>query len=179
MGSQKTNFESARIDFRKNPLPGARCVNVWMMHRLYDQEETMINRVYTLQITTALVRLVKPSWLYIYIHIYIYMYIYVNILIWSRSYNLESNKHDITYYLQTQVLKHFKAHSSTWYVHSPWPIVPYPCGVSTKIHPLKVPACTQNDRGFRSVRFKANTTLSLNMSLDTWSYQHIRRIKQV
>ena len=59
-GIAKKN-ESARVDFRKNPLPGARCVNVWMMHRLYDQEETMINHVYTLQITTALVRLVKPS----------------------------------------------------------------------------------------------------------------------
>ena len=60
-GIAKKNFESARIDFRKKPLPGARCVNVWMMHRLYNHEETMINHVYTLQITTALVRLVKPS----------------------------------------------------------------------------------------------------------------------
>ena len=147
MGSQK-NFESARIDFRKNPLPGARCVNVWMMHRLYNQEGNhdkpcihTTDHYSTSKISKAQLTV------YLYTYIYIYMYIYVNILIWSRSYNLESNKHDITYYLQTQVLKHFKAHSSTWYVHSPWPIVPYPCGVSTKIHPVKVPAYTQNDTG--------------------------------
>ena len=48
-GIAKKINESPRVDFRKNFLPGARCVNVGMMHRLYNQEETMINHVYTLQ----------------------------------------------------------------------------------------------------------------------------------
>ena len=60
-GIAKKTLKAPGLISEKNPLPGARCVNVWMMHRLYNQEETMINHVYTLQITTALVRLVKPS----------------------------------------------------------------------------------------------------------------------
>ena len=80
-------------------------------------------------------------------------------------------------YLRTQM-----PYSTLWpislqIVHIPWPKVPDPCGISNKSMRWKLRLTPEIVQGFPSMKFKANKTLSLNMSLERHSLDTIKNVK--
>ena len=62
-------------------------------------------------------------------------------------------------------------------VHIPWPKVPDPCGISNKSMRWKLRLTPEIVQGFPSMKFKANKTLSWNMSLERHSLDTIKTVK--
>ena len=97
---------------------------------------------------------------------------HISRLAWPRNSILVFN-----IFTNSNALQHLMAQSCKLYVYIPWPTVPDPCGISNKSLRWKLRLALEIVRGFPSMKFKANKTLSLNMPLERHSLDTIKTVK--